>query len=279
MNNKQIKSLALIKLKGNWGNCLAINFAVTALGLLIYLGQSVTVKSYALLGQSDILFKHFRDYPLLVCYTILKNLLYLLLLSMIHYIIVRQFIDISRRRNISDSRNALYRKFGHFVKISFVPQLCKALILISGIIPGFFGLHSARNFINYSTENSLTFFVLLFFMLSVLMIIISVIITFYSLLSLHLLPVVLMLNPAMSVKTAIGLCYRITDGQRLRMLSLYISFIKFLPLCLLVYPIFAIAPYFIMSDLVLIDDIMDSMDSILKEDKFFSVFPPVNEEA
>ena len=67
MNNKQIKSLALIKLKGNWGNCLAIIFAVTALGLLIYLGQSVTVKSYALLGQSDILFKHFRDYPLLVC--------------------------------------------------------------------------------------------------------------------------------------------------------------------------------------------------------------------
>ena len=59
------------------------------------------------------------------------------------------------------------------------------------------------------------------------------------------------------------------------MLLFYLSFIKFLPLLLLVYPGFIIIPYFAMSDIVLISSILDED---LKKDEFFDVFPQLYKE-
>lgn len=267
MNGKQIKTIALIKLKGNWGNCLAITFAMCAMFLMLGIGTYVFNKSinYGIrinAFPSDILTR-----PLTIAVEIIIGITMFLLLSMIHYIIVKQFADISAGMNFVTSRNAVYTGIRNFARISILPNLLKYLIIFACTVPGIFAVHSANRLI--SSSESLTFFSLLIFMLSILMIIFSVILTVSCVLTLHILPLMMTFNPSLSPYRAIFMCFKLTEGQRLRMLVFYLSFLKYLPFCLLVYPIFILIPYFTMSDLVLQYDIMGDYFS---DDKFFTFF-------
>lgn len=270
MNNKQIKTLALIKLKGNWGNCLAITFAMSALLLLLALCNLTMARLYNYFVGISYIPEGLIFHPLIIALQAVRLAFYFIILSMIHYIIVKQFADISYGLNFIVSRNAVYGDIKHFFKISVLPNLLKYLIIIGCVIPGLLAFHSAKELTGRSlSDDPIPFLILLFFMLSVLVMIFSVILTVSSIVTLHILPVLMTFNPELSAPRAIFLCFKLTDGRRIRMIHFYLSFLKYLPLCLFVYPIFLLVPYFTMSDLILQYDIIGDYFS---EDKFFTVF-------
>lgn len=269
MTGKQAKTIARIKLKGNWGNCLAITFAMSALLLMLGLSELVFREALDISIEKGLASRGIMELPAVIVLRVARAGIYFVLMSMIHYIIVKQFADISAGMDLVGSRNAVYGDLKRFFKVSVIPNVLKYLILFGCVLPGFFAYDMAKRLAQRAYNEKMSFLLLLFFMLSVLMIIFSVILVVTSLLTLHLLPVLMTLNPELPAKSAIVLCYKLADGQRLRMLALYISFLKYLPFCLLIYPLFLIIPYFTMSDLILQYDILGEYFS---EDKFFQSF-------
>lgn len=74
--------------------------------------------------------------------------------------------------------------------------------------------------------------------------------------SLSLTGYIMALNPRANIFDACDLSVRLMDGRHGRYISFILSFIKFLPLCLFIYPIFVVIPYFMFSYVVFIKDIM-----------------------
>jgi len=120
-----------------------------------------------------------------------------------------------------------------------------------------------------SYEKALTLFVLLFFMMSVLIVLLSIYLVLNSIVCLHLLPVIIMHNPLIPLSQAISMSFKKAEGNRLRIISFHLSFLKYLPVCLFLYPIIIVFPYYVMSDLILVEDILGKE---LATDTFLDVF-------
>ena len=275
MTNKQIKTLARIKLRGNWGNSIALVFCIFAVALLIIIGGYFVLSMYAYLIDEEFSVSSYLHDPVNLGISVTAILLLTAVLSMIYFVIVRQFIDISKGADFSEKRNSVYKRPLLLMKITLIPQFAKLVIIILASIPGIFAVDFANNLTARAKQSSITFILLLLFTVSLLVVILSAILVLACILSLHLLPVIIMLHPAMPLGKAIKICFKATDSNRIRMLLFYLSFIKFLPLLLLVYPGFIIIPYFAMSDIVLISSILDED---LKKDEFFDVFPQLYKE-
>lgn len=276
MTNKQIKSLALIKLKGNWGNCIAISLAFFTMILLCFLGTCIVYLSYVTIHNETSLFSSdWGNFPQMLL-TGIAICAYASVFIMISYTFLRHFIDISRGRLYNTSRNRIMKYKKLFVKISLIPHLARTAIISLCTIPGLLAVDAVQSLFNFSNEaGSLTLFVLMFFMMSVLVILLSIVLTINAIISLHLLPIILMLNPLMPLTHAISLCFRKAEGNKMRIVSFHISFLKFLPLFILIYPAIVIFPYYIMSDLILVEDILGKE---LTTDNFLEVFAENTEE-
>ena len=83
------------------------------------------------------------------------------------------------------------------------------------------------------------------------------------------------LNPRTNIFDACDLSVRLMDGQHGRYISFLLSFVMYIPALLLVYPVFIIYPYFRLSYIVFLQDIMgsywqDKMPSMIKRWRKYS---------
>lgn len=262
--------MAVSKLKGNWGNAIILCMLFISMHLLTFLCHISNHVTYKVLGFDKFTVgKHsltFYTHLFLWILHFASGIVYI----MAYYTLTRQYIDISRGRYFNHTRNAIMVNKKHFFKVSVLPSFLKILIILCCVIPGIFGIDSVRRLSLLSMESrTLSVLTLLFFMMSVLMIIVSFFLTFNSILCLHLLRPLIMLNPMMPVKDAIAMCFRKANGNRLRIVWFYLGFARFLPLVILIYPIFLLLPYYTMSNLVLCEDILGKE---LSEDHFEKVF-------
>ena len=188
---------------------------------------------------------------------------------MISYTFMREFIDIRHGRDYNTSRNRImsYKKL--FFKVSFVPQVAKIGIILLCSLPGFLAYDSIKTLTEQPYDKTLSVFVLMFFMMSVLVILLSAVLVINALLCLHLLPTVIMLNPLLPLSHAISMCFRKAEGNKLRIALFHLSFLKYVPFCLLLYPICVVFPYYMMSNLLLCEDILGKD---LAKDTFLDVF-------
>lgn len=276
MTNKQIKSLALVKLKGNWGNCISISLAFFTMLLLFFLGVCIAYLVYRAIPFYPILsYSEWGNLPHTV-FTGIACFAYVGVLIMISYTILRLFIDISRGRFYNTSRNRIMCYKRLFFKISVVPHITRTVIILLCTVPGFLAADAVRSLFSFSSEaGSLTLFVLMFFMMSILVIILSIVLTINAVICLHLLPTILMLNPLMPLTHAISLCFRKAEGNKMKIVSFHLSFVKYIPLFILIYPAVVIFPYYLMSDLILVEDILGKE---LTTDNFLEVFAEKNNE-
>ena len=93
--------------------------------------------------------------------------------------------------------------------------------------------------------------------------------------SLALAPYIMTLNPRTNIFDACDLSVRLMDGQHGRYISFLLSFVMYIPALLLVYPVFIIYPYFRLSYIVFLQDIMgsywqDKMPSMIKRWRKYS---------
>ncbi|NLZ45927.1 MAG: hypothetical protein GX896_04465, partial [Clostridiales bacterium] len=164
MNIRQIKSLALLNLKGNWGNFIAIYLSLSALTVFLVLDHMLTYQILKLSGITDFYSINFFNYPTLASIMIIKTMAMLCILVMIRFMVKRQFADIKHGKGITNSRNAMYKDLFAFFKISFVPYLIKYLIVLALIIPSILGAFLIRKQIIYSKTNEITLPFLFIFM-------------------------------------------------------------------------------------------------------------------
>lgn len=267
MTNKQIKSLALIKLKGSWGNGIAITLSFFAVLMLSFLGDCMLYMLYD--KESTSFLPVIPSEGLQTAISVGINIFFYLILIMISYTFLREFIDIRHGRDYNISRNRImsYKKL--FFKVSFVPQVAKMGIILLCSLPGFLAYDSIKTLTEQPYDKTLSVFVLMFFMMSVLVILLSAVLVINALLCLHLLPTVIMLNPLLPLSHAISMCFRKAEGNKLRIALFHLSFLKYLPVCLLLYPICVVFPYYMMSNLLLCEDILGKD---LAKDTFLDVF-------
>lgn len=273
MTVKEIKALARVKLKGNWGNCISVTIAMLGLVLLLFFMYCAVYLSYKNITGAGLyeIYTVIKSDPLQTTAFFLGNMIFHIVWIMIGYTIIRQFIDISRGRDYNVSRNVIMRYKRHFFKISVVTHIVKLGIIALCTVPGFLAADAVKRLIEFSKTNSLSLVVLLFFMFSVFMIILSAILTLNSIISLHALGTIMLLNPLMPVTHGVSLCFRLSEGNKSKIVHFHLSFLKFIPLCLLVYPIVVIIPYYLMSNLMLVESIIKKE---LREDTFLDVFSP-----
>lgn len=270
MTNKEIINSALSKLKGNWGNAVVIGVAFIAMSLMIFLCHLVNFVAYRVMGYGTVSLKLHNVSILQIASTTALNLAFLVVLIMAYSTAIRQFIDMSQGRGYNLSRNLIMKRKRHFFKISVVPFFTKIFIIFLSMIPGILGYDSVKNLSELATQQeSLSVFTLLFFMMSVFMIILSAFITLNSILSLHLLGTLILLNPLMPITQAVALCFKRSEGNKIRIISFYIYFLKYLWSCILVYPIIIVFPFYLMCNLVLCQDILGKD---LSKDNFFDSF-------
>ena len=208
MTNKQIKTLARIKLRGNWGNSIALVFCIFAVALLIIIGGYFVLSMYAYLIDEEFSVSSYLHDPVNLGISVTAILLLTAVLSMIYFVIVRQFIDISKGADFSEKRNSVYKRPLLLMKITLIPQFAKLVIIILASIPGIFAVDFANNLTARAKQSSITFILLLLFMVSLLVVILSAILVLACILSLHLLPVIIMLHPAMPLGKAIKICFK-----------------------------------------------------------------------
>ena len=87
--------------------------------------------------------------------------------------------------------------------------------------------------------------------------------------SLALTPYIMALNPRSDIFDACDLSVKLMEGMHLKYISFLASFVKFLPLIILVYPVFAIYPYFKVCYVTFMEDILgdyrrDKMPGMIK---------------
>lgn len=271
MTNKQVKSLALIKLKGSWGNGIAITLSFFAIALLVFLGEFLI---YMLYGKAESnLFLSSPPTFIPVSMTVILNVSFYIILVMIGYTFLREIIDIRHGRDFNTSRNRImsYKKL--FFKISLIPHLVKTGIILMCAVPGVLAYDSIKTLTQNPYDKTLSVFVLMFFMMSVLVVILSVLLVLNAMVCLHLLPTIMMLNPLLPLSHAIAICFRKAEGNKLRIVLFHLSFLKHFLACLLLYPVIIIFPYYVMSDLLLCEDILGKE---LTTDIFLDVFAEKN---
>lgn len=267
MTSKQIKSLALLKLKGSWGNVISISLSFMATFLLVFLGECFFYMIYREDGDSLFLSLPSDYFP--ISLIVALSLVFYIILIMIYYTFIRELIDIKNGRPFNTSLNRIvgYKKL--FVKISLFPHFAIVGILLLCALPGLLAMDSIRSLANQTYDRALSVFVLLFFMMSVLIVLFSIFLIVTSALSLYLLPIIIMNNPLIPLSQAISICYKKSTGNRMKILTFHLSFLKYLPLCLLIYPIVIILPYYVMSSIILVEDILGKE---LSTDIFLDIF-------
>lgn len=257
MSNKELRELTFKRLKGNWGNAVVIGVAFIAMLLLALYCNVTNFLAYKVMGFEKIGFRYHNVSLAQIIASSLFNGVFLVLIVMAYYTIIRQFIDISRGKDYNLSRNIIMKNKLNFFKISVRAWATKVLIIFLCTIPGIFGYDSVKNLVKLADQaEKLSVFTLFCFMMSVFMILLSISLTINSILSLHLLQPLVLLNPMMPVKQAVSLCYKQADGNKLRIITYYLSIIKYLPLIVLVYPIIVLFPYYLMSNLVMCEGIL-----------------------
>lgn len=257
MTNKEIINSALSKLKGNWGNAIVIGVAFIAMVLMIFFCHLVNFVTYRVMGFGKVGFRHHNVSLVQIISSSLLNLAFLIVLVMAFFTVLRQFIDMSQGHGYNLSRNLIMKRKRHFFKVSVVPFVTKISIIFLSAIPGLFGYDSVKNLSKLATQQkSLSVFTLLFFMMSVFMILLSIFLTINSILSLHLLSTLILLNPMMPITQAVTICFKRAEGNKMRIIGFYIYFLKYLCSCILVYPIIVVFPFYLMCNLVLCQEIL-----------------------
>lgn len=277
MTNKQIREMTFKYLKGNWGNAIVIGVAFIAMLLLALYCHITNFLAYQVMGFGKVGFRYHNVSLVQIIVSSLLNCAFSVCIVMAYYTINRQFIDMARGHDYNLSRNIIMKNKRHFFKLSFKAWATKVFIIFLCIVPGVFGYDSAKNLSQLADQaEKLSVFTLFCFMMSVFMVLVSIVLTINSILSLHLLQTLVLLNPMMPIRQAVSLCFKQADGNKTRIITYYLSIIKYLPLIVLVYPILVLFPYYLMSNLVLCEGILGKE---LTKDTFLETFVEKHNDA
>jgi hypothetical protein len=257
LSNKELKKQAYTRLNGRWGTVSALMLFKLAFLLAFVVAEMLL---YEILKRMDIQYSLYPSYVFgthlgrfMVC---VRLLLICVLFLPEFFILHRIMTDIYLGRNFVETRTYIQynvrRLLPKIVGGTLLPLFLR-LFVLSPLGLGIYGIY----YWGWKRSgDSLTTLGLFIFMISIGFTIVWAGVFVHYSISLKLTKYILALNPRANVFDACDLSVRLMEGQHMRYIGFLVSFIKFLPLAVLIYPALAIEPVFRMSEMAFAQDVM-----------------------
>ncbi len=259
LTNSQIKKKALERLKGKWGTTISFSVFKSAF-LLIFV--TVELLLYVIFRHIGI---EYSFYPSFLLGTGLgrfmlsvRILLLLFLFTPEYYILRRLMIDIYEGNNFVETRRYIQYNSRKIHPKSTLASVLPTMLKFFAAIPLLIGAAGIYYFGFKHSGDTLTTVDLFLFMLSIGFSIVWTGVFIHYCISLTMTKYIMSLNPRANVFDACDLSVKLMDGNHGRYLSLLLSFAKYIPLLLLIYPYFVFEPYFKMTFIAFAEDVMRS---------------------
>ncbi len=257
MTDKQIKAEALRRLEGNWGNGISLSVFMAA---YVCFWVAVELLIYYIMKGFDFEYTFTADCMLGTNFgrfmTLLRICALFGFLLPEFFIMRRFFADISAGSAFSSTRHYIQhntrRVFPRWIASSVTIFMLKFFVSVPLWI-GIYGIYYCSSF---SGSGSLTLPQMIGFMFSLGFSVVWAGVLVYYCLSLCLAKYIMTINPRAGVFDACDLSVKLMDGHRMRWARFTLSLVKYIPLILLFYPLFGIAPYFSSCYSVLAEEIM-----------------------
>lgn len=264
MTDKEIKALARQRVSSNGGDCISLIVFLFAVIALVALFEVIAYIVFKALGWGYL-------YDLRQIFTNKKTGIFWLVKSLVEIILCipeffsvrRLFIDIARGKSLSETREYISAHSITMYKNAVRSSLIHNLIKLFAAVPGMVGIYGIYYWSYVCKINELTSAGLFALMLSVGFTVVWIGVAGHYYISLALTPYIMALNPRTNIFDACDLSVKLMDGKHFRYVKFLASFIKFIPTLLLVYPCFAIYPYFKVCYTLLMDEFLGSY----KQDK------------
>lgn len=266
MNNSQIKRLARIRLAGNWGNCIALSMMLLSFVTMIAIGELIIYRITAMLGHS---YSSYMEYlsssntmVLLICRVVAYYLLFVPELGNMRSI----YISLAQGRSFLGTRwEVRHNSFFYYVKLIFMQtlSLLYQLLLLTPLIISIMGV---MYYIDLCMQK-ITTSSLMMFMLCLVIAIIMLCLFLHFKIKLRLLPYITVIRTDIGIIDAFILSSRFMKKNIIRYVFFQLSFLHYFLLCLFVFPILVVIPYYYMSLTVLCSSLVskEAVDKYLAD--------------
>lgn len=260
MKNSDVKRRALDLITNNWGQALAIVLLMSALWIAISLGQKTLLEflmSRGVLAGRDISLFAGDKYVLLT--SGMRLLLLIIILMPIKTGAVWWFLRFTRgEHNSIRSLFVCFTSSRTYLRTLAVQASVWGICLAAAIpVCGLIVL--LRRLILYTmsrgTDNALL--VMLIFCGSILTLC-AICFYLHFMLKYALVSSIFVLNPDMPIREMLRMSSRNMKENRFRLIRLFLSFLWWVPSFILVFPLFFVAPYYVMAQTVLFNDILQA---------------------
>lgn len=271
MNNTQIKRLARIRLAGNWGNCIALSMMLLSFVTMITIGEIIIYKITSMTSQS---YENYWDY------LSAPNAMILLAFRVAAYYLLfvpelgnmrSIYINLSQGKSFIGTRwEVRHTSLRYYIKIILMQtlSLIYQLLLLTPLTVSVMGL---LYYIDLCRQR-ITTSSLMMFMLCLVIAIIMLCLYIYFKIKLRLLPYIMVIRTDIGIIDAFILSMRLMKKNVIRYVFFQLSFLHYFILCLLVFPIFVVIPYYYMSVTVLCSSLVsnEAIEKYLSESKLRS---------
>jgi len=270
MTDKEIKMLAKDRISLSGGDCISLIVYLFANITFFLLCEAVAFTLLKATGREWL-----YDLTLLtenksvLFFWLLKSGVEVALLIPHLAVIRRYFIDIARGNDLMDTRLYISAHSFSYYKMSYRSFLVRAFIKLTAAAPGLISIYGIYYWSYVCRIDDLTSGGLFCLMLCVGFTVIWTGVTGHYYISLCLTPYIMALNPRTNIFDACDLSVRLMNGKHYRYVKFLAGFIKFIPTLFMVYPVFALFPYFKVCYTLLMDEFLgeynhDKMPGMIK---------------
>ncbi|WP_295152473.1 hypothetical protein [uncultured Ruminococcus sp.] len=246
MSDHEIRQKAIRRLTRNSGECVSLvvfQFSVVALLVLCESTLYLSLKSVGynwLYSVRDF----FTGRHSTILFWLSKTVIEFAVCAPSFGLARRLFLDIAINGDLIETRQYITAHSVKYYTNLFYSSLVQFFVKLTVMTPGLISMYGVYHWAREITLNHLTSFALLALTGSLSFTAVWAFLSLRYCVSLALTPYIMALNPRSSVFDACDLSIKVMEGKHGRYLSFLLHFLKFLPAMVLVYPFFAIYPYF-----------------------------------
>ena len=259
MNEKEIRSEAFQWLRKRWDNVFVLSLFETAL-VFAFIAIELAVYSICVHFEIDysLSLTKLVSTPMNIFMLIFRVMMIIFALLPELFIIRRFYLDILAGRDLFETRRYIIYNTRRIHPRITLTCFVTAMLKLFALTPMLIGIYGIYYFGRQARSDDLSTFVLFMFMLSMGFTVVWLGLFVHYCISLSLTKYIMSLNPRANIFDACDLSVKLMEGNHTRYIQLMLSFAKFLPLLVLVYPLFIFVPYYRASQAVLAEEIMGS---------------------
>lgn len=245
MNNKEIKKWSITRFRDNGGNCFSLSMFMFSIAVFVFVAFNAIRLIFEQVGWERFFsWKAFKSSADVKLFWVLTAIALLPVLIQEWWILNRLLLDIARGDDFIETRKYLNAHLSLYGRKAIMFTIDMFLRKVAMFVPALFGAFGVYFIIYGSRGNQLSSARLLLLMLCIGFTGVWIGMFVRYLISVALAPYIMLLNPRAKVSEAIKLSKRLMEGNHTNYLMYILSFAKFIPLLLFVYPFFMLFPYY-----------------------------------